>query len=319
MNTIENSNIPAAEAATPVATPKRPRRGIGSARGTTRLKFDHKMALPNGLFLGHIDEVSVSMVTIGEDTSGMPSFNGLEVPRLNIIFASNEDDVNKRKYAPLSFLAQESNAETIYGGKNEWQINRIFDYLQHILKVFVLKGRELTEEEEIALSLDFEDTDEDGNYIPVPAEEVIASWTKVFNNFTTMLNTGRNGAPVFKSKDGKNIQVYGKLIRCVKTKKGWQNVTNGDLAFPTYVGEGVFEIVVQNQTPALRIDVVRESIAPRVLEAAKKPNMPNNPMGVTGGLPGGYAGVTVPMGGGLADPMAGPEGIAMEAAEDSPF
>lgn len=303
----------------PVNTkPNKLRRGIGTARGTTRLKFDHSMAVAaTGLFLGHIEEVSLKTVTIGEDTSGMPSFNGLEVPRLSIVFASNEDEPNKRKYATVSFMAVESNAETIMGGKSEWKFNQPLDYIKHILEVFVLKGRDFTEDEINSLSLDYIDFDEEGNYVPVDAETVIAGWTKLFDNFVTIMNTAKDGAPAFKDKAGKFIPVWGKLIRCIKTKKGWQNVTNGDLAFPSFVGEGVFEIFKNNVKPSIRVDAIRESIIPRVADkAAKTPNMPNVPM--TPGVPMG-AGVPVDMTGGVYDPMAGPGGIAMEAAEDAPF
>lgn len=315
--TTENGAQPNPSTPT-VATPKKARRGIGSARGTTRLKFDHKMALPNGLFLGHIDEVSIKMVTIGEETTGMPSFNGLEIPRLSIVFASNEPEANKRKYATLSFLAQESNAETIAGGEKEWKVNQIFDYLNHVLQVFVLKGRELTPEEEEALALPFEDFDENGEYVPLAPEVVIAGWTQLFTNFVTLMNTANDGRPAFIGKDGKPLQVYAKMIRAIKTKKGWQNVTNGDLAFPSFVGEGVFELYKANVAPVLRVDIVRESITPKVTETAKKPNMPTMP-GTPGGLPGGYAGVGIDSMGGIADPMAGPDGIGAVAMEDNPF
>lgn len=317
----ENANV-AAESAKAAQTnevvkPKVSRRGLGSARGTTRLKFDHSMALPNGLFLGHIDEVTVKTVTIGEDTSGMPSFNGMEVPRLSIVFASNEEEPNKRKYATLSFMAVESNVETIPGGKSEWKVAQPLDYLKHILEVFVLKGRDFTNEELDKLSLSYEDYDEDGNYIPVEPEVVIAAWTNLYEAFAEMMNTGRDGNPVYKTKDNKNIPCFGKLIRCVKTKKGWNNVTNGDLAFPAFVGEGVFEIYKQNAKPTIRVDVIKESILPKVADkAAKAPNMPVMP-GNTG-VPMG-AGVSVDMTGGVYDPMAGPGNIGMEAMEDSPF
>ncbi|AXH74545.1 MAG: putative single stranded DNA-binding protein [crAssphage sp. isolate ctbg_1] len=309
----ETANNVTAPETTNVPTVKRPRRGVGSARGTTRLKFDHKMALPNGLFLGHIDEVSIKMVTIGEDTSGMPSFNGLSIPRVSVVFASNEADANARKYQTISFMAVESNAETIPGGKDEWKVNQVFDYIKHILNVFILKGRALTEEEEIALSLPFEDFDDDGNYYPVEPEVVIEGWTQVFNNFVTMMNTGKNGNPVFKDNNNKFISCYGKLIRCIKTKKGWKNVTNGDLVFPTFVGEGVLEIYKPNVQPALRVDVIRESITPKVVEAAKKPNMPTMPVAGMGG------GVMLGSENTIADPMAGPGGISTEAYEDDPF
>lgn len=302
----------------PITIAKKSRRGIGSARGTTRLKFDHKMALPNGLFLGHIDEVSVKMVKIGEETSGMPSFNGLEVPRLSIVFASNEPNANDRKYNTLSFMAQESNAETIPNGDKEWTVNRIFDYMKHVLNVFVLKGRELTEEEEIALSLPFEDFDDNGDYVPLAPETVIEGWAQVFNNFATILNTYNNGAPAFYDKAGKPLQVYAKMLRAVKSKKGWQNVTNGDLAFPSFVAEGVFEIYKPNIAPNLRIDIVRESITPKVIETNKKPNMPAMP-GMTAAMPTGYSNVGISDMGGIQDPMAGPDGIGITAMEDSPF
>lgn len=78
--TEKNENVAAgaAVANAPVETKKVSRRGIGTARGTTRLKFSHEQAKQNGLFLGHLDSVAVTMIQIGEDKTGMPSFNGLE-------------------------------------------------------------------------------------------------------------------------------------------------------------------------------------------------------------------------------------------------
>lgn len=287
-------------------------RGITTARGTTRLKFDHSMALPNGLFLTHVDEITVKDVTIGEDTSGMPSFNGMEVPRLNIVIASNEEDINKRKYITLTFMAQESNANTIPGGSEEWKINQIFDYLQHILKVFYLKGRDFTNEEAAMLSLPFEDFDEEGNYLTVDTEIVIAGWRQLFENFATMMNTGRDGKPVFKTKDNKIIPIYSKFLRAIKTKKGWQNVIkSGELSLPSFVGEGVFEIYKPNVAPVLRVNAVNESILPKITSSAKKPNMPNMP-NISGGVPVGIPNA-------IQDPLQNPDGITMEAMEDSPF
>ena len=97
---------------------KKQGRGIGTARGTTRLKFSHEHAnSKNGLFLAHIDSVVLGTAKIGEDATGMPSFNGMEIPRLAIVFASNENEVAKRKYITLSWNAVESNVNTIQGGK----------------------------------------------------------------------------------------------------------------------------------------------------------------------------------------------------------
>ena len=293
---------------------KKVRRGIAAARGTTRLKFSHEQAKLNGLFIAHLDSVATSMIQIGEDKTGMPSFNGLEIPKLVFTFASNEAEVAKRHYVTLQFTAVESNANTIPGGNEDWKVNTVFDWLKHILNVYVLKGRELTDEEADALSLPFEDFDEQGEYVPVEPETVIAGWKTIFENFENIVNRGRDGQPYYKTKDGKDIPVWIKLLRYNKTKKGWNPVNNGDLSFPSFVGEGCIEIYKQNTAPSIRIDSVKESIIPMNVEKAKAPNMP---------AMGNVAGAS-PMGGGVpVDPMAGMNNlnnIAIEAGnDDMPF
>lgn len=292
---------------------KKVRRGIAAARGTTRLKFSHEQAKLNGLFIAHLDSVTTSMIQIGEDKTGMPSFNGLEIPKLVLTFASNEAEVTKRHYVTLQFTAVESNANTIPGGKEEWKVNTVFDWLKHILNVYVLNGRELTDEESEALSLSFEDFDEQGEYVPVEPEDVIASWKTIFENFENIINRGRDGQPYYKHKDGKDVPVWIKLLRYIKTKKGWTPVNNGDLSFPSFVGEGCVELYKQNTTPSIRIDSVKEAIIPMNVEKAKTPNMPVPVAGVG----------TAPMAGGVpVDPMAGMgnfNGISIEAADDMPF
>lgn len=291
------------------------RRGVAAARGTTRLKFSHEQAKQNGLFIGHLESVVVSMIQIGEDKTGMPSFNGLEIPKIVLTFASNDPEVSKRNYVSLQFTAVESNANTIPGGKDEWKVNTIFDWFKHILNVYVLKGRELTEDEANALTLSFEDFDEQGEYVPVEPEDVVAGWKTLFENFENIINRGRDGQPYYKSKDGKYIPVWIKLLRYIKTgKKGWQPVNNGDLAFPSFVGEGCIEVYKQNTPPSIRIDSIKEAIIPMNVEKAKAPNMPTPGMG----------GVAAPAMGGVpvVDPMVGAgnfNGIATEAADDMPF
>ena len=291
------------------------RRGVAAARGTTRLKFSHEQAKQNGLFIGHLESVAVSMIQIGEDKTGMPSFNGLEIPKIVLTFASNDPEVSKRNYVTLQFTAVESNANTIPGGKDEWKVNTVFDWFKHILNVYVLKGRELTEDEANALTLSFEDFDEQGEYVPVEPEDVVAGWKTLFENFENIINRGRDGQPYYKSKDGKYIPVWIKLLRYIKTgKKGWQPVNNGDLAFPSFVGEGCIEVYKQNTPPSIRIDSIKEAIIPMNVEKAKAPNMPTPGMG----------GVAAPAMGGVPviDPMVGAgnfNGIATEAADDMPF
>lgn len=305
----------AATAAEESGAKKVVRRGIAAARGTTRLRFNHNLAKPNGLFIAHLDSVEVRTISIGEDKTGMPSFNGMELPKLVFTFASNEEDVNKRHYVTLEFMPAESNAETIPGGKNEWRVNSVFDWLKHILNVFVLKGRELNENEEAALSLSYVDFDEEGNYVPVEPEEVISAWRTLFENFENIMNRGREGQPYYKDKNNKNIPIWIKLISSIKTNKGWKSVNNGALSFPGFVGSGCIERYIANQTPSITLDFIRESIIPKETEKPKAPNMPNAPMNM-GGMMGG-----VP----IADPMAGMGGmsdmndISAAAAEDMPF
>ena len=285
------------------------RRGLGSARGTARLKFGNDQAKPNGLFLGHLEEVKYSTITIGEDKTGMPSFNGFEIPKLTLTFASNEEDPNKRHYVSKTFTAVESNANTIPGGKEEWKVNSVFDWLKHVLNVYYLKGRELTDEEATALSLTFEDFDEQGEYVSVDTEIVINAWKVLFENFENIMNRGKNGKPVYHDKNNKFIPVWLKLLRYVKSRKSWTPINNGDLSLPQFVGEGCIEIYQQNAIPSIKIDLVKETILIMNVEKPKTPNMP-----AVGGM--------APMMGGIAiDQTMNPMGtdISSQTIDDMPF
>lgn len=285
------------------------RRGLGSARGTARLKFGNDQAKPNGLFLGHLEEVKYSTITIGEDKTGMPSFNGFEIPKLTLTFASNEEDPNKRHYVSKTFTAVESNVNTIPGGKEEWKVNSVFDWLKHVLNVYYLKGRELTDEEAAALSLTFEDFDEQGEYVSVDTEIVINAWKVLFENFENIMNRGKDGKPVYHDKNNKFIPVWLKLLRYVKSRKSWTPINNGDLSLPQFVGEGCIEIYQQNAIPSIKIDLVKETILIMNVEKPKTPNMP-----AVGGM--------APMMGGVAiDQTMNPMGtdISSQTFEDMPF
>lgn len=285
------------------------RRGLGSARGTARLKFGNDQAKPNGLFLGHLEEVKYSTITIGEDKTGMPSFNGFEIPKLTLTFASNEEDPNKRHYVSKTFTAVESNVNTIPGGKEEWKVNSVFDWLKHVLNVYYLKGRELTDEEATALSLTFEDFDEQGEYVSVDTEIVINAWKVLFENFENIMNRGKDGKPVYHDKNNKFIPVWLKLLRYVKSRKSWTPINNGDLSLPQFVGEGCIEIYQQNAIPSIKIDLVKETILIMNVEKPKTPNMPT-----VGGM--------APMMGGVAiDQTMNPMGtdISSQTIDDMPF
>ena len=267
------------------AVKKPVRRGVAAAAGTQTLKFDTRDVQQNGLFLAHLEKVETSTFTPGEGKTGLPSFNGLEVPRITFTFASNEDDANKRRRVYLQFNAVESTAFTIPGKAEEWKVNIPLNYLKHILDVFYFKGRELTEEETDALSLEYVDFDENGEYVSVAAEDVLSSWKHLFENVAAFLNAGKDGKPCFKTADNKFITVWIKLIRYFKTKTEWKEVNNGQLAFPQFVGEGVIEIFQPNVAPTIKLDITREKI--KVMDLQKQqPKAPNMiaPVATVGGI-----------------------------------
>ena len=287
---------------------KKGRRGISNETvSTSRLKFTHTDAKPNGLFVAHLDDVQLNEVDMKDD-SAMVSFRGTKINRLVLTFASNEDDINKRKYIYLNFMPVESNVNTIPGGKEAWKVDRIFAYLKHILDVYVLHGQEMSSEMEEALTLDYDDTDEQGEYVNIPAAQVAAAWNKLFTNFVNIINTAKDGKPAFKTSDNKFIPVWIKLIRYIKTGKGWTAVANGQLSFPTYVGEGVIEIFQSKVAPLIKIDPIREAIKPMNIEPTKKsPNV---------AIPG-FAGIAV--GGGFGSEMGGTTDFGFNGGSEMPF
>ena len=318
---MSEEKVTKAEAGQPAEVAnKKKRRGISNeTRATRRLKFDdvRDANKANGLFQGHLESVEVKDITIGEETTGMPSFNGMTVPKLILTFASNHPAVAERRYVSMQFLPAESNVDTIPNGSKAWQVDRIMAYLKHLLDVYLLKGKPMSEEQEDALTLAFEDFDDNGEYVSVDPTEVINGWRVLFENFANIMNTGKDGKPIYVTADGKIIPIWMKLLRFTKNKGQWKPVEGGnragDLAFPGFVGEGVIELFVTNKAPILKVDATKEKIA--VMDIAKTPTNPAVP-----GMPG------APMGGvpaGFGDSMGADNGSPIPAfpgaGEDLPF
>ena len=306
---------------------KKNRRGISNNTvAAARLKFHEKDASPaNGLFMAHLDSVSVEWSQNAEGNS----FAGLKMPRLVVTFASNHENVKERRYVTKTFFPVESNVDTIPGGKNAWQVDALLNWTKHLLDVFYLKGRELTVEEEDALTLDFVDftEDEDGNieYEAVDAQAVLDGYRKMFDNAAAMLNgqfnlaDGAVAKPCFKDANGKFINCWIKLLRAIRNRKGsWIDVDKSkDLSFPSFVGNGFVEIVKMKDNQILppvilTIDKVKESITPKDTE----PKAPT--IGAPGipGMPGGAA-IVPPTAGN--DMMSGVGSFDPTANTDMPF
>jgi len=267
------------------APAKKKRRGISNeTRSTSQLQFHEKDAANNNLFIGHIEDVQVNWSNTG----------GIFAPRLIIHIASEHKDVDQRRHLYKSLFSVESNVDTIPNGKDDWKVNALFGFIKHLLEVLYLRGRQFTEEEEDALSLDFEDYDDTGAYVPVDPDTVFKAYGVLFENVAAMLNgsfnlaDGETAKPCYKDANGKPIKLWLKLLRCTKRKNEWSNVEkNGELGLPTFIGAGVIEIYdpKTNGVPRiLRVDLSKESITPKQVD--KTPSI---------GTPG-MGGIQVPTG-----------------------
>jgi len=305
----ENVKTNAAGAAAE-APAKKKRRGINNqTQATTRLRFHEKDASRNGLFVGQLESISVEW-SVNADGK---QFTGMKMPRLQMVFTSRHADDAQKRYLTHSILPVESNVNTIPNGSEDWKVNNAFNWIKHILDVYYLKGRQMTELEEDALSLAYEDYDDEGNYIPVDPQDVLDSWATMFNNVVAMMDgrfnlpDGETPKPCYKDANGKPLAIWMKLLRAKKRKGEWIHVgQNGELDFDQFIGAGVIELMIPNKEPGvLRIDMAKESITPK--EVKKTPSV---------GVPA-MGGVPVPGDMGMGMPM---DNSAFAAAgEDMPF
>lgn len=302
--TKETNNVAAAT--------KKIRRGVSNqTQAVSQLKFHESDSATNGLFVGHLVEVRVDWSTNADSKS----FAGAKVPRLTFHFASNHANVSEQRHVYHTLFPVESNVNTIPGGTEEWKVNNVLNWIKHILDIYVLKGRQMSEAEEDALSLPFVDFDETGEYVVVDQEEVLAGYATLFNNFVTIMNgsfelaEGETAKPYYKDANGKFISVWMKLLRHRKRKNDWINVgQNGELGFDQFIYAGVIEIQKPNTPPAiLRIDLSKESITPK--ETKKTPTI-GVPMGAP--MSGGVVAGAMPTG-------AMPNGAYDSADAEMPF
>lgn len=297
------------------STTKKVRRGVSNkTKAVTQLRFHEKDAsTQNGLFVGHLESVTIDWAT---NTEGK-QFTGEKVPHVTLHFASNHSNTSEQRHVYYTLNCVESNVNTIPNGSEEWKVNNVFNWMKHILDVYYLKGREMTEKEEDALSLPFEDYDDEGNYVVVETADVIAGYTYIFNNFVAMMNGNFNvkedevSKPCYKTADGKFIPAWLKLLRHKKVKGEWKNVAqNGELGFDSFIGNGVVELIRKDMPPAvLRLDLAKESITPK--ETKKVPSIGSANSAIAG------------MGGVMANSpmnMGTPtSGAFAEASDDMPF
>lgn len=334
--TVEEVKTGVEQTANGAAAPaKKKRRGISNdTRTVSRLKFSHKDAR-NGLFLGNL-KVSMRWVTFGEDVKRSPSFVGKAVPQLVIEFSSLHSKEADKRYNTHTIFAYESNANNIPDADGYKFIERDFQFIKHILDVVVLKGRELTPEEEERLELGFVDFDEDGNYEPVEVDEVIKGWAVLFENIVNMIETGgKDGKSALLDDKGQPRLYWAKMYRYYRQNGDWvpaaYGSNEGDLAFPSYVKEGIFEeaFLDANKQPIpakrVKLDELREAIIPMPNVTKKKPNMANAPslaaMGVGAGVipQGGYTPGAPTMPGAPATPGSFDGAFNDAPADDLPF
>lgn len=303
---------------------KKKRRGISNeTKAVSNLKFTENDATKQRLFVAAIKEVTVSWATIESGNGSIGQFAGHAIPRLNIHFVSLHNNEAEKRHVTLQINPVASSTDTIPGGKEEYRVNGNFRWIKHVLDNFYLNGRNLTEAEEDALALSYEDyiEHEDGSieYIPVETDDVIKAWQVVFENAAAMLNgtwtdgsKEATGKPCYKDANGKEIPVYIKLLRYVRNRnKEWKAISNGDLAFPISVGEGCIERMKALNVPAsiLKVNEINESITPKKEVENRVPSQPSN---LPGGMPGGVPMNDFGAGFGNAEYVA-------SAAEEMPF
>lgn len=296
-------------------TVKKNRRGVSNqTKAVAQLRFHEKDAsTQNGLFIGHLDSVSVDWSVNSEGKQ----FTGEKVPRVTLHFASNHSSASEMRHVYYTINCVESNVNTIPNGSEEWKVNNVFNWIKHILDVYYLKGREMTEDEENALSLPFEDFDEEGNYVPVETSDVIKGYAYIFNNFVAMMNgqfnlaEGETAKPCYKTGDGKFIPAWLKLLRHKKVRGEWKNVAqNGELGFDSFIGNGVVELIRKDMPPTvLRLDLAKESITPKETKKAPSIGAVNSSIAGMGGV---IAGSSISMG-------TPTNGAFMDASDEMPF
>lgn len=264
-----------ATAGTPAAdgAPKKVRRGISNeTRSTSQLKFHEKDAAPNRLFMAHLHDVRVEWYTGSDGTH----FAGQKAPRLVFEFCSNTKDNAQMRHYNHSILPVESTVETIPGGKQERRVEQVLAGIKHLLDVYYLKGRELTAQEEDALTLPFTDFDEDGNYEAVDIEDVTNGYGVLFTNAAAMMNgtfnlaDGETPKPCYRDEKGAYLRCWIKLLRHVRNAKGeWVSINRGDLGFTGFPGTGWVELApTPNHQPIiLNVDAAKESITPKEVKA----------------------------------------------------
>ena len=94
-------------------TTKKARRGVSNkTQAVTQLKFHEKDAAQNGLFVGHLESVSVEWFT---DANGK-EFTGEKVPRLVFHFTSNHANASEKRHVYQSLIPVPSNVNTIPEG-----------------------------------------------------------------------------------------------------------------------------------------------------------------------------------------------------------
>lgn len=302
-NKEEAANASAQAIAAP-STSKLRRRGVNNeTHAVSQLKFHEKDAAPNSLFIGHLEDVSVQW-SVNADGK---TFTGMKIPRLTFTFASNHKNKSERRYVYQSLFPQESNLDTIPNGNESWRVDNVLNWIKHVLDVFYLKGREMTEEEEDALSLPFVDFDDNGDYVEVPVEDVVAGYTTLFTNAAAILNgqwnlpDGEEAHPCYKDEKGNYIPVWMKLLRYKKRNNEWKaNGQNGDLAFDPFIGSGAIELLLKKNGQILppvrlRVDLSKESITPKEVKKTPDVGVPGVPADggvVVDGMPTGGADIS---------------------------
>ena len=113
-------------AAAAEAAPKKNRRGVSNqTQAVAQLKFHEKDAAPNGLFIGHLEEVRVDWSTNADGGA----FTGISIPRVTLHFASEHKIATEQRHVYQTIFPQPSNVDTIPGGKDAWRVDNVLNWI----------------------------------------------------------------------------------------------------------------------------------------------------------------------------------------------
>lgn len=248
-------------------------KGINNdVQSTSRKKFILNPEIDGGISRAIVAKIEVATADIAND-SKMTTFRGKKIPRLVIHFESTMDRPGvKTSYYDHAYLPYEHNPDNVMNKDNSWKFDSMAQTIKHLHEV--LSGRGLTKEEVELMTFPINET-ENGSFVEIPVDDIIAGWTAWFNGICAVFNGGykveddKTAPSLLINADSTPIPLFVKLLLYANNKE----VNNGDPGLPMFPGEGVFQKILKDVPREIRVKIEKgESIVPKVKTATAAAN-----------------------------------------------